>query len=407
MQDWLTLARDRRFILLWLATLVSSTGTFILLLSVSAYIIRVHHSGLGATSVFAFQWILPVALASLIRLICERVGLRKAVISSDIINGLLSLLIGVLLAQGWMTPVLICFLFRGFVEAITKTSRVVFIKKLFEGRQLELASSTFNLSYYLGGVLGGVIGSLLVGTFSLLGVAAISAATFAFSALCYAGLPYVMTARQGDAKRRGVLMSNLAIVTKEPQLFAAFGYLCIATGVFQGFHNAARTILPIRVLGLPDSAVMQLQIVSALGIILGALAVSLLPSLVRWKSFGLLANTMTAICLVLTTLVQNSVQLLVAYFLFIFLFEVSFTAAQSRLIQLSSSEDIVTITAGTNAFGSGLLIVCALLSGGLADLIPFQQVGYLVGICSLLLSMLILRVQSGVRKRMHYRPSNQ
>ncbi len=85
----------------------------------------------------------------------------------------------------------------------------------------------------------------------------------------------------------------------------------------------------------------------------------------------------------------------------------SFTAAQSRLIQLSSSDDIVTITAGTNAFGSGLLIVCALLSGGLADLIPFQQVGYLVGIGSLLLSALILLVQSGVRKRMHYQPSNQ
>ncbi|EKG31540.1 MFS transporter [Pseudomonas avellanae] len=396
MQDWLTLAKDRRFVLLWLATLVSSTGTFILLLSVSAYIIRVHNSGLGATSVFAFQWILPVALASLIRFTCEKVGLRKGVITSDIVNGLLSLLIGVLLANGLMLLVLVCFLLRGFVEAITKTSRVVFIKKLFEGRQLELASSTFNLSYYLGGVLGGVIGGLLVGTFSLLAVSAISAATFAFSALCYTGLPHITATRQSTSKRRGVLMSNLAIVIKEPQLFAAFGYLCIATGVFQGFHNAARTILPIKVLELPDSAVMQLQIVSALGIILGALAVSLLPILVRWKNFGLLANTLTAICLLLTTLVHNNTQLLIAYFLFIFLFEVSFTAAQSRLIQLSSSDDIVTITAGTNAFGSGLLIICALLAGGLADIIPFQTVGLLVGGLSLLLCCLILLIQSVV-----------
>lgn len=400
MQDWLTLARDRRFLVLWVATLVSSTGTFVLLLSVSAHIIRVQHSGLGASSVFAFQWILPVVLASLVRFICERIGLRRGIIYSDLINGLLSLLIGLLLAQGWIIPVLVCFLFRGFVEAITKTGRVVFIKKLFEGRLLELASSTFNLSYYLGGVVGGVVGSLLAGKFSLLEVATISASTFVFSALCYARLPFIETARVGNAKRQGVLLSNLAIVTRDPQLFAAFGYLCIATGVFQGFHNAARTILPIKVLELPDSAVMQLQVVSALGIIVGALAVSLLPALVRYRNFAFLSNTLTALCLGLTTVVHNETQLLVVYFLFIFLFEVSFTAAQSRLIQLSAADDIVTITAGTNAFGSGLLILCALLSGALADIMPFQQVGYLVCGSALLLSVLIMLVQVNVRKRL-------
>ncbi|WP_186177238.1 MFS transporter [Burkholderia gladioli] len=387
MQDWLLLARNRHFLLLWLAMLVSATGTFFLLLAVSANLIRVHGSGVGAASVFAFQWILPVLLVSTIRRICETVGLRRAIVTSDLGGAVLSLSIGLLLMHGWVVPVLGCFLLRGFVEAITKTSRVVLVKYLFEGRQLELASSTFNLSYYLGGVLGGVLGSMLVSRVSLLGVAAISAATFAFSASCYALLPDVRTQRRAVPVRRGVIASAVGAAARHRALFRAFGYLCIATGVFQGFHNAARTILPIRAMSLSDTAVMQLQIVSGIAIVLGALAVSLIPRLVRLGGFGFCVNLLASASVYAATLAHTRAQMLGLYFGFIFLFELAFTAAQSRLIQASEPEDIVTLTAGSNAIGTGLLIAFALLSGWLADLMPFQRVGLLVAGCGVVLGL--------------------
>jgi MFS family permease len=389
MQDWLNLVRDRRFVLLWLAMLVSATGTFFLLLAVSANLIRVHGSGVGAASVFAFQWILPVLLASKIRSICETAGLKRAIVGSDLSGAVLSLMIGLLLAHDHLALVLGCFLLRGFVEAITKTSRVVLVKYLFEGRQLELASSTFNLSYYLGGVLGGVLGSVLVSHVSLLGVAGISAAAFVFSATCYSLLPDVHPQRRADAKRRGVIVAAVVAAAKHPALFSSFGYLAIATGVFQGYHNAARTILPIRAMGLSDIAVMQLQIASGAAIVLGAISVSIIPRLVGLSGFGFVVNLVASGSVYATTLAHSRVQLLAFYFMFIFLFELAFTAAQSRLIQTSDASDIVTLTAGTNAIGTGLLIVFALLCGWLADRMSFRHVAALVAVCGVSFGVLL------------------
>ncbi|SMF99809.1 MFS transporter [Burkholderia singularis] len=389
MRDWLLLARDRRFLLLWLAMLVSATGTFFLLLAVSSNLVRVHGSGIGAASVFAFQWILPVLLVSTIRRICETAGLRRTIVTSDLSGAVLSLTIGLLLAHGWVIPVLGCFLLRGFVEAITKTSRVVMVKYLFEGRQLELASSTFNLSYYLGGVLGGVLGSVLVSRVSLLGVAQISAAAFVFSASCYALLPNVTPQRRAAPVARGAIASAAAAAMKHRALFSAFCYLCVATGVFQGFHNAARTILPIRTMALSDTAVMQLQVASGIAIVLGALAVSIMPKLVKLGHFGFAVNLLASASLYATTFAQSRTQLLALYFAFIFLFEVAFTAAQSALIQTSEPEDIVTLTAGSNAIGTGLLVFFALLTGWLADQIAFRHVGLLVAACGIALGVAI------------------
>lgn len=47
--------------------LVSSAGTFFLLLTASSWLLTEGGSGLGAAAVFGFQWILPVLLVGVIR----------------------------------------------------------------------------------------------------------------------------------------------------------------------------------------------------------------------------------------------------------------------------------------------------------------------------------------------------
>jgi len=380
MNELLKLLRDRRFILLWVAMLVSATGTFMLLLVMSAHLLRAHGSGLGAVSVFAFQWILPVVLASVVRRLAESANLRRVVAASEIGGALVSIAIG-LLATGSpsMLPVVLCFLVRGMFEAVTKTARVVLVKLMFQGPALVAASSTFNLSYYAGGVLGGLLGAALVTRVSLMAVCLVDASTFVFSAGCYLLLPRLgAPARVDGAGQRGAIAGTLALMRGDRALWTSVGYLVAAAGVFQGFHNAARTLLPIRHLGLADKAVMQLQMVSGAGIVAGAVLVPLLGRHARARPLAFIVHALASLCLWLTAHVATATGLFLAYFVFIFLFEVAFTAAQARMIQSCRSEDMATLSAGSNALGTGLLIGCSLLSGWLSDRMPMQAIALLV-----------------------------
>jgi predicted MFS family arabinose efflux permease len=385
------LLRDRRFILLWLAMLVSSIGTFMLLLVVSSHLLRAHGSGFGAASVFAFQWILPVVLVSLVRRFAESPNLRRVVVSSEIGGALVSVAIGLLLlASPSMIQVMVCFLVRGMFEAITKTARVVLVKLMFQGPALASASSTFNLSYYVGGVLGGLLGAALVVHVSLMTVCMVDAATFVFSAGCYLLLPKVcVPSRKSTTARRGAITDTLALMRSDRALWAAVGYLVAAIGVFQGFHNAARTLLPIRHLGLADTAVMQLQIVSGAAIIGGAVLVPLLGRRAQMRALAFGVHVLASVCLWFTAQVATLQSLFLAYFGFIFLFEVAFTMAQASMIQSCRAEDMATLSAGSNALGTGLLIGFSLLSGWLSDRMPMPTVALLVAAIGMLWALAV------------------
>ncbi len=363
------------FLVLWAAMLISSTGTFFLLLTASAYLLAELGSGLSASAVFGFQWILPVVLVGVVRRACEGARLRRTVVCCELASGALALAIGVLLDRGLVVALLLCFLVRGLLEAITKTARVVYARQLFDGPALRLASYTFNNSYYLGGALGGVLGSLLAGHVSVITAAVIDAATFAVSACCYRWLPSVSAPRAQAGHRHGIVRQVRNVLRGRRELALAAGYLVLAVGAFQGFHNAARTIVPVRVLRLDDVVVMRLQIVGGAAIFLGAVAV---PVLLRWtgtgRHLGVVVNTVTAVALAAVPHASGPTSLYCYYFAFLFLFEFAFTAAQADLIQRCPPTELVALTSFTSAAGTGLLVTCTLLAGGLSDVLDFAGI---------------------------------
>ncbi|MDH6113896.1 putative MFS family arabinose efflux permease [Kitasatospora sp. MAP12-15] len=375
-----------RFLVLWAAMLISSTGTFFLLLTVSARLLDQHGSGLSASAVFGFQWILPILLVTTVRRACEGARLRRTVVCVELGGGLVSLTIGVLLQHGLVAAVLGCFLVRGLLEGITKTARVVYARRLFDGPTLKLASYTFNNSYYLGSALGGVLGSLLAGHVSVETAAAVDASTFVVSACCYRWLPQVSapraaTARSDEPSRLGLRRQIAGVLRGRPGLTRAVVYLIVAVGAFQGFHSTARTVVPIRVLHLGDASVMHLQIVCGLALVLGAIAVPvLLRRMAPGRRLGLAANTATAGAMVLLPYASGPLTLFAAYFGYLFLFEFAFTAAQAEIIQDCPPSELVLLTSFTNATGNGLLVLCTLLTGGLSDVMDFRLVALLLAV---------------------------
>ncbi len=392
MRDFAALLRDRRFVLLWLAMLASATGTFALLVAVSAHVLRSSGSGLAAAAVFASQWLLPVVLAPWVRRVCETRDLRRAVIACELASAVTSVGVAVFLRADSLAAVLLCFAVRGLFEAMTKTARVVFVRLMFEGPRLAAAAYTFNLSYYAGITLGGLAASVLTSAVPLEVICMIDALTFVISAACYALLPQVHTPASGKATQ-GVWRDAWAILSRNKPLMASVGYLVIATGCFQGFHNAARTLLPIRHLGFTDAVAMQLQGVSGTAIVFGALAAPLLAGFARWRGFAHAVFALACAAIMATAFVRTPMQLFAVYFAFMFLFELSFTVGEAKLIQGAGADEIATLWGASGSAGTAMLVVTALLTGALADAIAFQWVCMTVACIALGLAMALWVLQ--------------
>jgi hypothetical protein len=366
-------------LVLWSAMLVSATGTFFLLITASAWLLSDGGSGLSASAVFACQWILPVVLVAVVRRACESSRLRRNVVAAESSQALLSGGIGLLLAHRAVPVLLACFLVRGLLEAITKTARVSYTRKLFEGPRLALASYTFNNSYYLGGALGGVLGTLLVGHVPVTTAAWIDGATFVVSACCYRWLPNISTPAdhaRGAGRPDGSWRKTGTLLRGDSTLARAVIRLVLAVGVLQGFHNAARTILPISLLHLGQRDVMLLQVVSGAGIFLGAVAV---PLVLRWlppgRSWPDIAGVVVAVgAMAMLPHVPSAAAMFILYFIYLFTFEFIFTVAQATVIQQCPGGQLVMVTSVSGSAGTGLLIVCTLLTGGMSDVVGLSTI---------------------------------
>ncbi|MER7175896.1 MFS transporter [Streptomyces mesophilus] len=378
---WRTLLTSRNFLLLWAAMLVSSTGTFFLVLTVSANLLIENDSGFSASAVFGFQWILPVLLVGVIRRACDGRRLRRTVMACELGNGLVSLAIGVLSGHGVLSLLLVCFLVRGLLEGITKTARVVYTRQLFGGPLLKPASYVFNTSMLLGGGAGGVLGSLIGDRVSLLTAGALSAAAFMVSVGCYALLPQVSVPRPDKGGRAGTWIQVRSALRGQRRLALSVVYFVVAVGVLQGFHNVARTVIPVRVLDLGSSGVMNVQVFGGAALLLGAVAVpALLPRLSALRRLSLWILLASAVAMGLAPHAAGAATLYVSYFAYLFLFEFLFIASQGHMIQEAAPDKLVALTTFTNAVGTSVMIVVTLLAGALSDVMDFGVVGVVLAV---------------------------
>ena len=247
-----------------------------------------------------------------------------------------------------------------------------------------VASYTFNNSYYLGAALGEVMGALLSSHVSVITAAVVDASTFVVSACCYRWLPNVSVPRKDGVERRGLFRQSAAVLRNRRDLTLSVVYFILAVGAFQGFHNTARTVVPVRMLHLPDSGVMKLQILTGAAVFLGAAAVPVLLHRIGFQRYlGPVMNIAASIAIIAVPRAGGETMLYVYYFVFLFLFEFAFTVAQSFIIQKCPPADLVTPTAATNAGGTGMLVVCTLATGAMSDRLDFGTVAILVAVAAI------------------------
>jgi predicted MFS family arabinose efflux permease len=270
--------------------------------------------------------------------------------------------------------IFILLLVRGALEATTKSSRLVALKRYTPKPLLEHASSVFNTSYYIGAGLGGLLGTVVVENLSLLAIALIDAGTFLLAALLYSLVrsPEAKTAETAEVPTTQGKLPDWGkawkVLRREPQLIEYSVSLVILTGVYQGFHVIARTVIPIDILGTGPKGVTAYQVATCVGLVSAGIFVYRFMCGEAEKRYNpLFSFAATSAAMISTVFVPNLTFGLVSYLLFIFLFEVNYTKCMNLIISRCPTEELSVILPSVNSATMTAMVVLVFGGGWAMD----------------------------------------
>ncbi|MDQ3337397.1 MAG: MFS transporter [Myxococcota bacterium] len=378
----------RPFLVLWTAFLISSAGTYLFVIVLAGRIYAETGSALMASSVFAAQWLLPVMLSKVVGRICSSYRIRSIAVIGELLSASISIACAFAFDLSFAS-MLACVMLRGFFESLTRTARTVALKQYVDPRYLEKASSLFGTSMYLSSGFGAVLGTMLAERLTFLGVAAVDAGTFVVAALLYFGIQ----AKPPVGRKASAGGSALATFRRYPDLFRISFYLYVISGVYQGFHNVARTALPMKHLGLDITGATNLQLVSAFGIVGGAVFVFRFMS-DRRRTFArhpLFLIAITSFAMPVPFLTHDPMLSFASYCLFIFLFEVAFTRVNNEIIVTTPIESMGYVAAFNQGCNTALMAIVIVGASAAIDASSVQLVTCVLASAALVAGCLIAR----------------
>ncbi|MCA1298592.1 MFS transporter [Stappia indica] len=348
------LATDSIYLRSWACVLLSMSGTFLLLLSISALVYEQTGSAFLSSAVFGTQWLLAIASPPAVGWLTSRFKIIDILVWNDVAAA--GLVVLVALALQWSVWLCLGLLaVHGFLEATNKSLRILPLKAHVPPTSIKQAISYFATSQYLASSFGAILGLLMINRISILEIAYLDALTFLASALLYRSLKSVrIDVPKGAQRRREVV----ALAKTDPVLLRAACYLVLSTAVFQGYHNVARTEFAFQYLNLDHDGTMYIQIVSSIGIMVGAVAAGRLQGFMNaYRSALPLVAAVGMLCIG-TFLPLGPVGRLAMYGLFIMTFEVAFVVFQADMVARTPIELLPTVNAYSLAgMTSGMMLV--------------------------------------------------
>ncbi len=279
--------RDTVFLRSWIAVFISTSGTFLLLLTLSTLIYEKTQSALLSSSIFASQWILAIVSPPLIAWLSQRFRVITLLAAADFIAAFVAIIIAIIF-EWWFAVCLVFLALHGFLEAINKSLRIIPLKVLVPKSHLKSAVSYFATSQYIAAGVGAVGGVALVGNLSILQIALIDVFSFAISGCIYLSFRNSdLGATNSGAGLVTILRNCWSTVSGNIALSRALLYIITLTALFQGFHNIARAEFSFAYLKWSVEGTMYVQIVSSIGIILGAVLMGRVIKFITVSTFEL------------------------------------------------------------------------------------------------------------------------
>ncbi len=355
------------FLLMWFAMFFSTVGTYFLLLALSENAYNSTGSATQSSLIFAAQWLAPLFTFLIIGRIASNGNEKKKLIISEIGAAVSSVLIGVFFGKSFIFLLALLFI-RGFLEALTKTLRDTALKRLSSDWLLEKSVSVFGTSYYLGIASGSIVSLFFHSKTSLVTIAFLDALTFIVSAIAYSLIssPKIETKTlQGYSMN---LRAALQSIRQNQLLNKNFFLFVFSVGLFQGFHNIARSAISgqARIGSFTGLQLVQLLFIS--GVVLGAFFVSrYLQRASKLQFYPRIYLIITCILMVSSVCLSNPYMVCIFYLGFAFFFEVCFTKFKNELVINSPKNAIGQIMSLVQVASTTSLVSVILIFGNLVD----------------------------------------
>ena len=381
--------RNKSLQIIWSAVLISTVGNFLLMLSLSVYVWRISGSNFLASAVFAVQWGAIIFSAPLVSRLLQRIPAAKLAAGSEWLGGVVSLAIGLSYQHLWLIFVLLAL--RGLVESLSKAARVVALKGSVPAPLLGRAASLFGTGTFIGIAVGSLLGAVLVEKVSLDWVAFIDSLTFVVSGSLYVllwlrnrGMESAAPASSGNALRPA-----FDALRQQPQLRRQFVWVILTTALLQGFHNVARTLLPVNLLGLGEEGVMLLQAIASASFFFGALVVALLMQGENqsWRNQPWLIALLSIVLMQFSLLTPVVWLSLTGYALYLFVFEIAFTFCQKNMIVQCPQTAMAAVSSSALSVSTLGMVLAIVAGGALSDRVGLVATGWVF--CALFAAVLL------------------
>src|SRR5215469_10845342 len=186
--------RKRNFALLWLATLISRAGDWVLLVGLPIYVYVLTHSVLAISITLVAAFLPQIALGSVAGVLVDRWDRKQIMVISNLLLALalLPLLLVRTPDRVWIIYV-VAFVETSLEQFFTPAENAL-LPALVGEEHLVPANSLNSLVQNLSRLLGPALGGLVAAAFGLLGIVVADALSFVLAAGLIAAISGVATA---------------------------------------------------------------------------------------------------------------------------------------------------------------------------------------------------------------------
>ncbi|MFG2577434.1 MFS transporter [Streptomyces sp. NPDC048481] len=363
---------------------VNTSGSFLVLVSLSTLVGSATGSGLLAAAVLSAPWLPALLMAAPLNRLLDRHAPERLVRLAEAVS--LALTAAALLTpqRALLAVAGVLLLVRGFFEAVTRAATALVLRDTVPAQRLDRANTVAEIGKLTGVSVGAALAGPASAVLSLRGLIAVNAATLVLSALLAWALPSAPAKAPDGATDGDGARATARPRVDDPALRRLFARFLLVS-FWQGFHTVAVTVVPVQVLGGGTRLVGVFVAVSSVALFAGSLA-----ALPVQRHLARVPSAVWAVLpmppLLAALLAGRTVPTLALYALFLVLFEVAYLHYNNRLLATASAAELPSVvTLRATLLPSGVA-VSILALGGLCDLVGPLSTASVVAVVTVLVT---------------------
>ena len=355
----------RHMALLWVVNLCAITASTLSYIYLSYYVYTQTANVMLSQVVLFAPMILPVLLVAPLYRLADQLQPRSLLWSANLLSLLCAAATYSLIAEQAGIAV-VGAVGIGVLDALQRVGRIVAIKRYCTDAQVADSVPLTLTAQFVAGGLAGLSMMAFKADMTPAMALAVTSLLFLVATLAAVSLPALANPTGVKQAAPRMLSTLLELLRDHPPARFSLLHFVLFISVFQGFFNVSRVLLPAHELGLGEAYVGLLQAVNSIAALLGAVLFYRLSRRGRTPS-PLPMILISGAFMITAAAAIDAETSYVAYFFYIFCFELAFFKLQTDVVSETPSQ-AMPLVASVQYAGVYLgMIICIFLGSLLAN----------------------------------------